>query len=562
MADKNFSPGTVIDSPWLNDVNDNIYDGNAAPVGTLRNTLADATSSTKGDALLGVKAPFANATSRTQDSKNADARSIFDWMTPAEIADVKAGTGAVNVLGAMQRAHADSKSIIYEEGLYDVGTVDSSMFGGHLINFFGRGDGIQILSRGNVKFRARVSAGVVDLFYFSGNNNVVIGDFEFEDPTYVPVAPVTGLGLRGVTLENSGSQTFGNYKIGRLTATTIKEPFAIGSFLPRTGAITGIDVDLIVANNCYYGYNGNNDGNDVNINIRATNCFRPLFVYGCRGVTADVYNTNNRSTTAAINISRGTGGPATEDIHVKYFSRDCTQDITHVLINHIDVLGGTINGVTLDIDIEQSVTYDPVRVVTYTAAGGVETATPTNNIVNNVKLKGKCDLQARAVTTTAVFNTKYLFELDVSQYLYPSAALAAQFMFGIEFTYTPTWTCATTPPALGTGFLQGWYRLTDQGVCSLTLLLQPDGTTTYGTGEWSFSLPFPSKRISVGNAVIRDATGPAYYVGQARIAQGASTMTFALGVTPPIATGPTGTVPMTWANQDRLEVQIDYYIGQ
>lgn len=65
MTTTTFANGTVIQPEWLNDVNDTIYDGNVAPVGTFRNSLALTSDPLKGDAYVGVKKTIATAVATT-----------------------------------------------------------------------------------------------------------------------------------------------------------------------------------------------------------------------------------------------------------------------------------------------------------------------------------------------------------------------------------------------------------------------------------------------------------------------------------------------------------------
>lgn len=54
--------------------------------------------------------------------------------------------------------------------------------------------------------------------------------------------------------------------------------------------------------------------------------------------------------------------------------------------------------------------------------------------------------------------------------------------------YTPSWTSAGTQPAIGNGAIYGRYRRIGT-TGHLNGLIQMGTGTTYGTGEWSVSLP-------------------------------------------------------------------------
>lgn len=61
-------------------------------------------------------------------------------------------------------------------------------------------------------------------------------------------------------------------------------------------------------------------------------------------------------------------------------------------------------------------------------------------------------------------------------------------MFAAWTAYTPTWTSTSTAPALGNGTLTGRYMKIGRTVIGHINLIT-GSTTTYGTGNYSFSLP-------------------------------------------------------------------------
>lgn len=56
-------------------------------------------------------------------------------------------------------------------------------------------------------------------------------------------------------------------------------------------------------------------------------------------------------------------------------------------------------------------------------------------------------------------------------------------------TYTPVWASSGTQPVLGTGTLQGTYRR-DGLMCWANIVMRANTGTTFGTGFWTFTLPF------------------------------------------------------------------------
>lgn len=128
-------------------------------------------------------------------------------------------------------------------------------------------------------------------------------------------------------------------------------------------------------------------------------------------------------------------------------------------------------------------------------------------------------------------------------------------------TYTPTWTGATSNPAIGNGVLTGaWTKIGKSITVRISML--PGSTTTFGSGAWFFALPETSATVAplgvnspwVGPVYALDS-GTANRIGIASIDSGATTVT----VTDD-GGGDTwrSTMPHTWANGDYLVIEITY----
>lgn len=92
----------------------------------LRSDVASTTDVLKGDALVGVKLDAVGSVARTQHEKNEDVISVFDFMTSAQVADVRARTLTLDVSAAIQAAH-DSLSttggtVVFPTGSYKIVT--------------------------------------------------------------------------------------------------------------------------------------------------------------------------------------------------------------------------------------------------------------------------------------------------------------------------------------------------------------------------------------------------------------------------------------------------------
>jgi len=137
---------------------------------------------------------------------------------------------------------------------------------------------------------------------------------------------------------------------------------------------------------------------------------------------------------------------------------------------------------------------------------------------------------------------------------------------GVWTAYTPTWTAATTNPSIGNGTLAGRYTQIGK-TCVLVIGLTMGSTTTFGSGNWSFSLPKTAKKTSginfYGVAHIRKG-GTANYERVAQISPSLSTTVINMFTDPTPGSNSqsiSATVPFTWGNGDSLGFQITYEIA-
>lgn len=127
-------------------------------------------------------------------------------------------------------------------------------------------------------------------------------------------------------------------------------------------------------------------------------------------------------------------------------------------------------------------------------------------------------------------------------------------------TYTPAWTSSGTAPAIGNGILTGKYRrAANSDLVVVTGEWQAGSTTTFGTGLYSFSVPFAAV-LSANNA---GGIGSCYLLDSGTADRPGGTRwnsTTTIGLLSG-ATGDVGqTTPWTWANGDRMHWTITYQI--
>lgn len=120
-------------------------------------------------------------------------------------------------------------------------------------------------------------------------------------------------------------------------------------------------------------------------------------------------------------------------------------------------------------------------------------------------------------------------------------------------TYTPTWTGSVSNPDIGNGTLEGAYLLAGK-VLFFRLHMVAGGTTTFGSGSWTFGLPGGIVALTGGRqtmiAMAQDI-GTAMNAGLCFLSSGATS--FQIGAV--VGGSLWGNVaPHSWANTDILRV--------
>ena len=485
------------------------------------------------------------AVTRTAQDKMRETVSVTDFGA--------VGDGITNDRAAIQAAFAASKSVYFPSGSYYLGTFSTAA---NIIDLSALGAGVSIHCDNSVEFVVQTTASVMPrVFYLLNNTNFSCDPIRIRDTGYDPL--LTWKGAIGFYLDCGASDNWGDVKIAGIYGSNLVAPFVVAGG-NASNRIRGIKIGQLFSDNCYYGFNAQNNGDGVTIdNLVAFQNYRPYFVYGVSDHKVKIFNRAARSTSGAVNISRSVGGLNTSGIDVTYVARDMAVGITHVLINHIDLLGGEISNVRVNVDIRSSVIYSPVRFVNYTGSGGSETSAASSNLVYDVSVAGSCDVQAAAVSAVAAYASKRQLNFLPGQNFFFDSTITA--IFGLDRTSrgaAVTWAGSVTNPALNNGTLTGAYDLV-AGLCTYSVSLTVGSTTTFGSGDWSFSTPFAAAATSVGSVWVLDS-GTAYYIGTCVISTGGSAIfCYANGA----ASGYRSTVPMTWATGDQLQLTITYPVS-
>ncbi|MFI7042594.1 hypothetical protein ACIBI0_38455 [Microbispora rosea] len=130
-------------------------------------------------------------------------------------------------------------------------------------------------------------------------------------------------------------------------------------------------------------------------------------------------------------------------------------------------------------------------------------------------------------------------------------------------SYTPTWTGSTSNPSLGNGTITAAYKRADATAKTVTvrIRLTAGSTTSFGSGQWSFSLPsglVPVTPQGIAGHIL-DASSSNRYACTAYVTNTSSGIVERIAVNGSL--GVSGTIPMTWAVSDQLLLSGTYEIS-
>jgi hypothetical protein len=335
--------------------------------------------------------PLLASSGLAQHNDSRDAVSVFDYLTDAEKADVRAGALSINVRASVAKALRASRHVYFPEGSYYLGDVAKSA---RIFDVNGGGGSLSILSEGRVRLVCNTTDySIPQFFYVAHARGVRIGTFHFRDAGYDnngrPGSKWRGAAGVVLAATGRGTQTVKNVEIDALYCTSMVQAFVCTGNYPDA-RIENIRIRKIHADTCYYGVNCQNNGDDVEIEeLRTRNVKRSYFVYGVTGHKVKVYSSENQNSTGDINIS--CNGLRTADLDIYYACSTPRNVVTLININTFGEAVGKIENIKLKLDIESLTRAEVVSFQTYTdpAAPPIrENRGPTSNIYDNIKITG------------------------------------------------------------------------------------------------------------------------------------------------------------------------------
>lgn len=122
--------------------------------------------------------------------------------------------------------------------------------------------------------------------------------------------------------------------------------------------------------------------------------------------------------------------------------------------------------------------------------------------------------------------------------------------------YQPDWRAPTTDPAIVNGDLRGRYLRIGRFV-KVNIQLTAGSSTTFGSGDWTFSVPFTSASYGfkyTGSAYLLDS-GTTNSIGISLLDSDSDVLSIYINSN---ASALDASVPWTWASGDELSVELSY----
>lgn len=514
--------------------------------------LANSVSASLGPALVAYNPdltyPDGSVGAALADAGSGGAFDVFGSLSASEQADVLARTCTLNVVAAIRAPFADGiKRVKFRGGTYYLGSYAD---GTNAVDLSTYGDNLTIETEGDVEFVMTTTSGHPRFFFLKGQSHFSLGDCRFRDLGYSAVYP--GAGGVAVYYESETTDS-ANLRLGNIYCKRIGIGLqCVKADAGNIGRLRGISGRITVDEGTY-GANFANLGDDVDLTLITTDCWRSYYVYGGQSHRINIHNRDPKTGTGQVNIANGVNATVipkdTKDIHVRYSCRGTVPSVNHALINCFADAPGTIDGVYLELDTPD--VQVPVWFANYTMSGGVEKLTATAGIVvDNIHISGTA---GGYIGGTAAYTTKPYVNIRGLRW-YDDFPVRVNQTREINFnpTVTPVGGGTFSAGAGGT-VLQRCYA--SEGMLHVNTQIIFGTAPTLGTGAWKIDLPYPNKS-SVETVGVGSATHGGSYTNVVAVA-GATDQFFFMrtsGSGTPVGAA----APFVWVAGDVLVVTISY----
>jgi hypothetical protein len=477
------------------------------------------------------------------------------------------GDGTTNDRTAIQNCFNAARStapVYFPAATYFLGTHTG---GPNVLDLSALGDNITIKTGGFVELLVTTGStgSVPRIIYLSNNSNFYCDPIAFRDTAYDDAA-ASVTGAIAFYVQNTTPTTWGNLYFQRILA---QDMLTAISFVSKTGVapsatdrIRNVFIGEINCYHTYYGLNCQNDGDGIFVGrLNGYQCKRIYYVYGVQQHKVSIIDRNPQGSTGKCYVARQVGGLNTSDLEIQYASRDydAGPSGSMVVMDHIDLLGGEIADIRVNVDVRDSVSsYYPVYFRNYDGSGGSVDPTTVANITRDIRLSGSCDANGLPVHVEATYSALRRMEFHQGFNFVPDQTIYNRFQFNQNArSQTPIWGADSVAPSLGNGTITYDVDIVD-GIAHVSIYLAMGNTTTFGTGGWYFQPgSYICKATTIGTCLFRDA-GTAFFTGVCRINVTSSSI-YCFSNNNSNNVGPT--VPFTWANTDELWLSIAFPIS-
>lgn len=422
------------------------------------------------------------------------------------------GDGVTNDAQAIKKAHTAYSRVYYPPNPYFLGNLQQvGAVQDVAVDFTGMGAVHMDTSAGTVFKTNMVSGGISIAFKFDGNSNSTIGDCRFEGTGYDSSITWKGTTAFALTGGNWGDITF-----GKIYCKNMVSPLIVSGG-SDTSRIRGIQVRSLFLDDCYYGYNGSNQGDDVLIDhIYLYQGYRAFFAYGCTGVVApDVNIRNPRSTTGTVCIASYPGFPTKGvKVNVRSWDVNISTSVNHVLFENFgpNFASSGITECKVNYDITDSNSANPlIKIVTYDTSGGSEVTYPTAAQFHDNTFSGTALDDPGLIICTAQYTSPQRNSIEGLAVERLDWTAFTRLQWSSIRTFAPAWTAdGGTFPNIGNGTLVGEFYIENKRVY-VNIVLVIGSTTTLGSGTWYFKTPYQITTKSTLTAVV--GTGRVLHTG-------------------------------------------------